>query len=145
MRRTKLFSSILNLRKTSSFSMCCRPVIITDAVPDWPASNWTREFFLQNYGKERVVMKAVDVSGRADLCIYFALILILSQQTRDADPALLYCWRSVADGDPTLKQHWVCWIIIAVYVYWFLDHNHIILNWTHIKLGALVINRLTKI
>ena len=28
-----------------------------------------------------------------------------AQQTRDVDSMLLYCWSSVADGGPTLKQH----------------------------------------
>ncbi|XP_005099656.1 F-box protein At1g78280 [Aplysia californica] len=34
------------------------PVIITDVVPSWPATNWTTQYFLQNYGEEQVVMKA---------------------------------------------------------------------------------------
>ena len=35
-----------------------------------------------------------------------------AQQTRYIDPMLFQCWSSVADGGPTLKQHWVnvsCW------------------------------------
>ena len=39
-----------------------RPVIVTDVIPTWEAANWTRDFFRDNYGKERVTMKAVDVS-----------------------------------------------------------------------------------
>ncbi|XP_021365286.1 F-box protein At1g78280-like isoform X2 [Mizuhopecten yessoensis] len=35
------------------------PVILTDVVSKWPAINWTKEVFIQKYGKERVVMKAV--------------------------------------------------------------------------------------
>ena len=30
-----------------------------------------------------------------------------NQQTRDVDPMLFYCWASVVDGGPALKQHWV--------------------------------------
>ena len=29
-----------------------------------------------------------------------------SQQTRDVDVMLVWCWASVADGGPTLNQHW---------------------------------------
>ena len=28
-------------------------------------------------------------------------------KTPDVDPMLLWCWASVADGGPTLQQHWV--------------------------------------
>ena len=30
-----------------------------------------------------------------------------SQQARDVDPMLLWCWASVADGGSALQQHWV--------------------------------------
>ena len=30
----------------------------------------------------------------------------LSQQTRDVEPMLFYCWASVRDAGLTLKQHW---------------------------------------
>ena len=30
-----------------------------------------------------------------------------SQQTRYVDPMLFYCWSSVADAGPALKQHWI--------------------------------------
>ncbi len=36
--------------------------MVTDVVPKWDAANWTRDFFHEHYGKERVTMKAVDVS-----------------------------------------------------------------------------------
>ena len=29
-----------------------------------------------------------------------------TQQTRDIEPMLVYCWADVADGVPTLNQHW---------------------------------------
>ena len=35
-------------------------MIVSDVVPKWPASNWTAEFLVGKYGKERVAMKAVD-------------------------------------------------------------------------------------
>lgn len=35
------------------------PVIITDVVQHWPAFNWTKEFFIQKYGKQRVTFKAI--------------------------------------------------------------------------------------
>ena len=31
----------------------------------------------------------------------------MPQQTRDAKPVLFECWATVADGGPTLKQHWL--------------------------------------
>ena len=41
----------------------CRPVVITDVIPSWPAANWSQEFFASNYGEDRVTMKDVDVSS----------------------------------------------------------------------------------
>ncbi|XP_063418744.1 uncharacterized protein LOC134701525, partial [Mytilus trossulus] len=38
------------------------PVIITDVVDKWPAINWTKRFFQQNYADEKVMVKAVVVS-----------------------------------------------------------------------------------
>ncbi|XP_063409162.1 uncharacterized protein LOC134692633 [Mytilus trossulus] len=35
------------------------PVIITDVVDKWPAINWTKRFFQQNYADEKVMVKAV--------------------------------------------------------------------------------------
>lgn len=35
------------------------PVIVTDVVSKWSAMNWTKDFFIHRYGKERIVMKAV--------------------------------------------------------------------------------------
>nr|XP_022335630.1 F-box protein At1g78280-like isoform X1 [Crassostrea virginica]XP_022335631.1 F-box protein At1g78280-like isoform X1 [Crassostrea virginica] len=35
------------------------PVVITDVVQHWPAFNWTKEFFIQKYGKQRVTFKAI--------------------------------------------------------------------------------------
>ena len=38
----------------------------------------------------------------------FAILLIGdSQQTRYVESMLFYCWASVADNGPTLKQHWL--------------------------------------
>ena len=28
------------------------------------------------------------------------------QQAPDVDPMLFYCWSSIVDGGPTIKQHW---------------------------------------
>ena len=39
-----------------------RPVLITDAMNEWKANKWNKEFFVENYGDQQVVMKAVDVS-----------------------------------------------------------------------------------
>ena len=30
-----------------------------------------------------------------------------TQQTKDADPALVYCWANVCDDVPTLRQNWL--------------------------------------
>ncbi|XP_077862533.1 uncharacterized protein LOC144344481 [Saccoglossus kowalevskii] len=36
------------------------PVLITDVVPTWPAFNWTKDFFVKNYGEDRITMKGVE-------------------------------------------------------------------------------------
>ncbi|XP_077862532.1 uncharacterized protein LOC144344480 [Saccoglossus kowalevskii] len=36
------------------------PVLITDVVPTWPAFNWTKDFFVKNYGDDRITMKGVE-------------------------------------------------------------------------------------
>jgi hypothetical protein len=38
--------------------MYFRPVIVTDVVDKWPAMNWSKDFFIQNYGKEKVMVIA---------------------------------------------------------------------------------------
>ena len=35
-----------------------------------------------------------------------ASVALLSQQTRDVEPMLFWCWANVEDGGSTLKQHW---------------------------------------
>ncbi|XP_019638472.1 PREDICTED: F-box protein At1g78280-like [Branchiostoma belcheri] len=40
-----------------------RPVILTDVVPDWAASTWSRDFFLENYANDSAVVKTVDGNG----------------------------------------------------------------------------------
>ena len=40
-------------------------------------------------------------------CIFCQGRRLLSQQTRDTDPMLFWCWADVEDGGPTSKQHWV--------------------------------------
>ena len=42
--------------------LCCRPVLITDVIPKWPAAKWTGHYYARKYGKEKATMKAVDVS-----------------------------------------------------------------------------------
>ena len=42
--------------------MYFRPVIVTDVVDKWPAMNWSKDFFIQNYGKEKVMVKLIVVS-----------------------------------------------------------------------------------
>ena len=39
----------------------------------------------------------------------FLYILLIGdlQQTRYVEPMSFYCWASVADNGPTLKQHWL--------------------------------------
>ncbi|XP_064610520.1 uncharacterized protein LOC135474836 [Liolophura sinensis] len=54
------------------------PVLITDVVPTWKASNWTPEFFLQHYKDDRVTMKAVH--GKMDSGKGLALPLFLFLQ-----------------------------------------------------------------
>ncbi|KAL3861855.1 hypothetical protein ACJMK2_007869 [Sinanodonta woodiana] len=36
------------------------PVIVTDVVPNWSASSWTKDFFLERYGDERILLQAVE-------------------------------------------------------------------------------------
>ena len=45
----------------------------------------------------------------AHWCRNILVILIhrSSQQTRDTEPMLVYCWASVVDGGTTLNQHWL--------------------------------------
>ena len=57
-----LFSRCFMLHVGCVVSCGDRPVLITDVVPHWPASNWSRDFFVSRYGSQRVTMKAVDVS-----------------------------------------------------------------------------------
>jgi hypothetical protein len=43
-----------------------RPVLITDAMTDWPASTkWDWSYFLERYASHKVAMKAVHVSTLA--------------------------------------------------------------------------------
>ena len=46
-----------------SFVLMCnfRPVLITDVVVNWKAMNWTKSFFVNNYGDKRVSMKGTQV------------------------------------------------------------------------------------
>ncbi|VDI77399.1 Hypothetical predicted protein [Mytilus galloprovincialis] len=46
-----------------------RPVIITDVVDKWPAINWTKRFFQQNYADEKVMVKAVVNSKPAAVAV----------------------------------------------------------------------------
>ncbi|XP_022082618.1 F-box protein At1g78280-like isoform X2 [Acanthaster planci] len=50
-----------------------RPVLITDVLQDWGAMRWDADFFLSQYGKQRVVMKAVE--GTLDQAEGFSLPL----------------------------------------------------------------------
>ncbi|XP_076085091.1 uncharacterized protein LOC143055927 isoform X2 [Mytilus galloprovincialis] len=45
------------------------PVIITDVVDKWPAINWTKRFFQQNYADEKVMVKAVVNSKPAAVAV----------------------------------------------------------------------------
>ena len=46
----------------------CRPVLVTDAMKNWPAlRKWNKQFFMINYGDEAVSFKGVQVS-MSDLC-----------------------------------------------------------------------------
>lgn len=35
------------------------PVVITDVVQHWPAFNWTKDFFIEKYGRQRITFKAI--------------------------------------------------------------------------------------
>lgn len=39
---------------------CKWPVIITDVVDKWPAMNWSKDYFIQQYGREKVMVKLID-------------------------------------------------------------------------------------
>ena len=45
--------------------------------------------------------------------------------TRYVDPALVWCWASVADGGPTLNHRWVnyrvCWKFWVILGHWIMD------------------------
>ena len=50
----------------------CRPVLITDAMNDWPAlSKWDWSYFLNRYGDHLVAMKAVHVCQYSDFFMIF--------------------------------------------------------------------------
>ncbi|KAI8501399.1 hypothetical protein Bbelb_206700 [Branchiostoma belcheri] len=50
-----------------------RPVILTDVVPDWAASTWSRDFFLENYANDSAVVKTVDVRPLG-FCYFFGAV-----------------------------------------------------------------------
>jgi len=69
------------------------PVVITDVVPTWAASNWTRDFFKERYGMDRVTMKAVD--NDLDNAVSLALPLeLFHKNAHIADP---HRWTYVED------------------------------------------------
>ena len=37
-----------------------------------------------------------------------------TKPAQDVDPALLQCWPTVADGGPTLNQHWINVSLLAM-------------------------------
>ncbi|XP_033118154.1 F-box protein At1g78280-like [Anneissia japonica] len=54
------------------------PVLITDVMQEWPASNWTKEFFVNVYGEERITMKAVRGTLKSAESFALPLKLFLS-------------------------------------------------------------------
>ena len=44
-----------------------------------------------------------------------------AQQTRDYEPVLFYCWSTVCDAGPTLKQHWLNISCLLVWNMWLED------------------------
>ena len=58
--------------------MCIfRPVIITDVLTDWKANNWSRDFFMNEYGDQKVVMKAVRVCSLVVFFIIYSLHFLI--------------------------------------------------------------------
>lgn len=51
--------SKLSLEEFWDIYDCKWPVIVTDVVDKWPALNWSKDFFIQNYGKEKVMVKLI--------------------------------------------------------------------------------------
>jgi hypothetical protein len=85
-----------------------RPVLITDALKEWKASNWSKEFFVKHYGDQQVVMKAVHV---CNICwgLYLAYIEnIKNTLTFQMNIRSLTCQRP-AGKQSCLKQKFLAW------------------------------------
>ena len=53
------------------FIYAFRPVIVTDVMSNWPAMNWTADFFKTKYGRTRVTMTTYGVSQPHKMFIIF--------------------------------------------------------------------------
>jgi len=62
------------------------PVIVTDVLPTWPAFNWSRDFFYENYKDERVTMKAVDSPSLQDAVSLALPLELFYKNTHKAYP-----------------------------------------------------------
>ena len=49
--------------------------------------------------------------------LFYYVNSVITQQTGDVEPMLVWCWASVCDAGPPLHQHWfkscVCWVLIS--------------------------------
>ena len=89
-------------------------VKLIDKIPKWPlnsghgvqASGASGESAVHFFSKR-------TLNGHWVLCCWRYLdepaldaLHRIPQQTRNADPILVYCWASVGDNGPTLNQYW---------------------------------------
>lgn len=83
-----------------------RPVLITDVVVNWKAMNWTKSFFVNNYGDKRVSMKGTQ--GLLNQAKGFAVPLkMFAQHVHEGKPEL---WSYLEDElfiemNPELRKH----------------------------------------
>ena len=64
--------------------------------------------------QDPVLCRVKERRPSTSICKQTALLRIgISQQTRDVGPVLFYCWDSVCDAGPTVKQHWLCALVFA--------------------------------
>ena len=75
--------------------------LFPDTAVTWESVMSSKQWYAgEDEPVKRVSLCPSDMSPRKSLSQ-------LSQSTRYTDPILVQCWNSVADGGPTLYQHWV--------------------------------------
>ena len=83
-----------------------RPVLITDVLKEWKASEWNKDFFVKHYGNKQVVMKAVHGTlNQAE-----SLALPLKLFAKHSDEGKADAWTYLQDElliqlHPELREH----------------------------------------